>query len=103
MQQTQPLKIFSHGTISQIIMKTIPISMRMVTSYAMKQGIPFWVWEKVNETETTIWPEFPNRGKANGEQILSSEKRKKSKQLELWESQSGSEKECKPSEYIYLR
>ena len=77
--------------------------MRMVTSYAMKQGIPFWVWEKVNETETTIWPEFPNRGKAIGEQILSSEERKKSKQLELWESQSGCEKECKPSEYVYMR
>ena len=59
--------------------------MRMVMSYAMKQGIPFWVWEKVNETETTILSEFPNREKATGEQILSSEERKKSKQLESWE------------------
>ena len=46
----------------------------------------------------SIWSEFPNRGKAIGKQILSSEERKKSKQLESWESQLGSEKERKPSE-----
>ena len=35
--------------ISQIITKTIPISMRIVISYAMKWGIPLWTWWKVNE------------------------------------------------------
>ena len=34
--------------ISQMITKTIPISTRIVISYAMKRGIPFWVYWKVN-------------------------------------------------------
>ena len=34
--------------ISQMIIKTISISTRIVISYAMKQGIPFWVSWKVN-------------------------------------------------------
>ena len=39
------------------------------------------------ETETTIWSEFHNGGKAIVEQILLSEERKKSKRAGLWESQ----------------
>ena len=34
--------------ISQMVMKTIPISTRIVISYAMKRGILFWVYWKVN-------------------------------------------------------
>ena len=34
--------------ISQMIITIIPISTRTVISYAMKLGIPFWVWQKVN-------------------------------------------------------
>ena len=34
--------------ISQIITKTIPISMRIVIIYAMEQSIQFWVCQKVN-------------------------------------------------------
>ena len=34
--------------ISQMITKTIPISMRIVISYAVKWGILFWVYWKVN-------------------------------------------------------
>ena len=34
--------------IFQIMMKTIPISMRIAISYAMKQGISFWIYWKVN-------------------------------------------------------
>ena len=34
--------------ISQMITKTVPISTRIVISYAMKRGILFWVWQKVN-------------------------------------------------------
>ena len=34
--------------ISQMITKTIPISTRIVISYAMKRGIPLWIWWKVN-------------------------------------------------------
>ena len=49
--------------ISQINMKIIPISMRIVISYAIKQGIPFWVWQKLMETETTTWSKFLNEGK----------------------------------------
>ena len=32
--------------ISQMITKTIPISTRLIKSYAMKHGIQFWVWRK---------------------------------------------------------
>ena len=34
--------------ISQMITKTVPISMRIVIIYVMKQGILFWIWWKVN-------------------------------------------------------
>ena len=34
--------------ISQMITKTIPISTRIVISYAIKWGIPLWIWWKVN-------------------------------------------------------
>ena len=35
-------------SISQMITKTIPISIEIVISYAMKRGIQFWVYWKVN-------------------------------------------------------
>ena len=34
--------------ISQMTMKTIPICRKIVISHAVKQGIPFWVYWKVN-------------------------------------------------------
>ena len=75
--------------ISQMITKTIPISTRIVISYAIKRGIPWWIDGKSMETEKTAWSEFPNGGKAVVEQILASEERKKSKRAGLWESHSG--------------
>ena len=42
------LKDILPWNISQMNPKTIPFSMRIVISYAMKQGILFWVWRKVN-------------------------------------------------------
>ena len=42
--------------------------------------------EKLMETETTTWSEFPKGGKAIVEQILASEKRDKSKRVRLGES-----------------
>ena len=60
---------------SHLLTKTIPISMRIVTSYAMK-------------TETTTWLEFSNREKAIVGQILLSEERNKYKRAGLWELQS---------------
>ena len=59
--------------ISQMILKTIPISMKIVINYVMKRSILFWVYWKLMETETTIWSEFPKGGKAIAEQILASE------------------------------
>ena len=35
--------------ISQIITETVPVSMRIVIGYVIKQGIPFWFWWKVHE------------------------------------------------------
>ena len=37
------------------------------------------------ETETTIWSDFPNGGKAVVEQILASEEKNRPKTTELWE------------------
>ena len=34
--------------ISRMIPKTVPISTRIVISYAIKQCIPFWVWQKIS-------------------------------------------------------
>ena len=44
--------------------------------------------EKLMETDTSTWLEFPNGWKSIVEQILASEERNKSKRG-LWESQSG--------------
>ena len=35
------------SNISQMITKTVSISMRIVISFAIKQAFPFWVWRKV--------------------------------------------------------
>ena len=41
--------------IFQTIMKTIPINMRIVISYAIKSGITNWIWQIINGTERTTW------------------------------------------------
>ena len=50
-------------------------------------------WEVMDslsmETETTVWSEFPNGGKAIVEQILALEETNISRRAGLWESQSG--------------
>ena len=43
------LKDILPWNISQMITKTIPISTRIVISYAIKRGILFWVYWKANE------------------------------------------------------
>ena len=75
--------------ISQVIPKTVPISTRIVKSYAMKWGIHYDFDGKSMETERTAWSEFPNERKPIVEQILASEERKKSKKSGIWESESG--------------
>ena len=68
-----------------MITKTIPISMRIVITYAMKWGSYLLV--NLMETETTTWSEFPNEGKAIVvEQILVSEEINKSKRagITVW-------------------
>ena len=45
--------------------------------------------EKSMKTETTLWSEFPNGGKAIVEEILGSEEINKSKRAGLWESSQG--------------
>ena len=77
--------------ISQMITKTIPITTRIVISYAMKlcYASCFEFDGKSMETGTTTLPEFPNGGKAIKEQIIASEERNKSKRAGMWERQSG--------------
>ena len=53
---------------SQMITKTVPISTRIVISYAMKRDIQLWIWWKSIKTETKIWSEFSNGRKAIVEQ-----------------------------------
>ena len=48
-----------------MITKTVSISIRIVVSYAMKQGIPFWIDRKSMETETTTWSGFLNEMREN--------------------------------------
>ena len=75
--------------ISQMITKTVPISTRIVISYAMKRASRCEFDGKSMETKTTTWSEFRNGGKAISEQILASEERNKSKTAGLLESQFG--------------
>ena len=70
--------------ISQMITKTIEITTKIAISYAMKQGIPFWIWWKVNENWDNSFPK-----KAITEQILASKETNKSKRAGLWKSQLG--------------
>ena len=68
--------------ISQMSMKTVPISMRIVISYVMKQGILFnGNWDN-NIIRIYQWREIYCR-------TNTSIRRKKSKRTGLWESQSG--------------
>ena len=57
------LKAIIPCNISKMIMKTVPISTRIVIAYAVKWAIPFEFDWKPIETETRIWSEFPNEGK----------------------------------------
>ena len=56
-------------SISQMIMKTGPISTRIAMTCAMKKTIPIWAWRKSVETETSIWQKFPDGGIATAEEI----------------------------------
>ena len=63
-----------------MIIKTIPVSLRTVVIYTMKEGILFFEFtEKSMETKTRKLSEFPNGRKATVEQILAYEERKKCK------------------------
>ena len=46
--RSSKLKDILPWNISQMIMKTILITMRIVISYAIKRGISLWIWWKVN-------------------------------------------------------
>ena len=74
--------------ISQMITKTFPISMRII-SYAIKWGIPLWIWWKVNGNWDNNMITISQWRGSFVEQILASEDRNKSIRVGLWESQSG--------------
>ena len=74
-------------TIStQIIMKTIQISTRIVMSGEIKGGIPFWVWREVKWNWDKIIIRIPNGEKVIVEQTPASEEINKSKRAALWDS-----------------
>ena len=64
--------------ISQMIMKTVLISRRVVISYLMKRGIPIWVWLEVNGNWDNHMIIIYQWRKAIVEQILASDERNKS-------------------------
>ena len=74
--------------ISQMIAKTVPISMRIGISYVMKWGIPFWVWQKIhgnwdtNMIRISQWRESHCRTNTSTDEI-------NPKRAGLWGSQSG--------------
>ena len=74
--------------IPQMIMKIIPISMRIVISYAMKRGIARWTWWKVNGNWNNIIRIFEWR-ESHCRKIILPEERNKSKRAGLWQLQSG--------------
>ena len=81
-------KDIPHQNIFQMVTKTVPISTRVVISYAMKWDILFWVYWKVNgnwENNISIsqWRD------TIVEQILAPEEINQPKRSQLWESQSG--------------
>ena len=45
--------------ISQMIKETVPISRRIVITYAVKQGIMLWIWWKVNGNWDNNMIRFP--------------------------------------------
>ena len=63
--------------ISHVVMKIVPISKKIVISFAMERGIPFWVLRKFKENWENNMTRVPNSGKASVEQIVG--KRQKSK------------------------
>ena len=71
-----------------MVMKTISISTRIVISNTIKQGIPLWIWWKVNGNwdnnmiRVSQWRE--NHCRTN-----TSVRQKKYKRVGLWESQFG--------------
>ena len=67
--------------ISQMIIKTVPISKRIVISYTIKRGISFWVYPNFNGSWDNNLSHFPNGAKSFVEQILMSEDRNKSKRI----------------------
>ena len=69
--------------------KIVPISMRIVISFAMKRDILFWVcWEVNGNWKTTTQWKFSVGRKTTVEQILLSEEINKSKRTRRCESQS---------------
>ena len=83
------LKDIFPWNISEMIMKTIPISTRIVIAMWWNRASHCEFDWKSMETETTTWSEFLIGGKAIVEQILASKERNKSKRAGLWESQTG--------------
>ena len=73
--------------VSKMITKTFPIHTRIVTSCTMGRGVPFWVWRKSMETDTTQLLFFQKRESYCRKNT--SLRRNKSKRAGLWESRSG--------------
>ena len=82
--------------ISQMIMKTVPTSTKIVRSYVMKRDIQLRIWWRVNENwnnnmiRISLWRESHYRTNI-------SIKRNKQKRAGLWEPQSDIEQECPKS------
>ena len=80
------LKDILPWNISQMIMKTIPISTRIVITYAMKWGIPLGIWWKANALrQQHVQQQQQHESHCRTNTCV---RRKKSKRAGLQESQS---------------
>ena len=82
-----PTWTHSHNLLA--VAKTIPISMRIVISYAVEWGILFWVLREVNGNWDNGMIRISNGWKVIVEQTLASEEINKSKRAALRQSVMG--------------
>ena len=75
--------------IYHMIRKSLPISTRTLINYAMKWGIPMWIWWNVYINWDNNMISISKRRERHRKTILASEERKKTKKAGLWESQCG--------------
>ena len=77
-------KLVLPRNVSQMITKNVPISTRIVISYAIKRDIPLRIWWKVIGNWYITWSQVPDEWKVIVKQEVSEETKKTPKRAGLW-------------------